>query len=398
MRRIAIAGLIATLLPSLGANAQTTDEIPAGVAAAVNTTAQGFPPARPMHTLVIGSAVVASERIDTDPDGQAQFLFRDGSTFTVSENSSVVIDRFIYDPDSGQGDLSMSLARGVFRFVGGKLSKDGSVQFTTPTALLSVRGGIALIDVGAEGNTQATFLYGDQLTVTVAGKTQIIRRPGYQVTIVKGEAPSAPKRAPGSYVSATLQKLSGKSSASGGAATKPTATVVAKLLATPPKNTALAAVVAKAPQPSRAADQQAAAAAIPIAASPAAASSAPTAVKATSSVSAATSSSASAAMSSSASATSATAAVATKESVPASSGGKPSATPKPASVVAAPPKPALAKPTAVINVAHQTTTTASQHKTTQIVHPKVPPKPVVTPVISAKPVTPTKVTTVAAKP
>ena len=35
----------------------------------------------------------------------------------------MTIDEFVYDPKTGTGTMALSATRGVFRFVGGKLSK-----------------------------------------------------------------------------------------------------------------------------------------------------------------------------------------------------------------------------------------------------------------------------------
>ena len=60
----------------------------------------------------------------------------------------MVIDQFVYDPNAGTGKLAASLGRGVFRFVGGKLSKqDNAVTMRTPTATIGIRGGVMLVRV-----------------------------------------------------------------------------------------------------------------------------------------------------------------------------------------------------------------------------------------------------------
>ena len=71
----------------------------------------------------------------------------DGSTFTVGPGSDLVIDKFVYDPRKGTGQITASFSKGVMRFVGGKLSKnDGGVTIDTPAGALALRGGIAFVD------------------------------------------------------------------------------------------------------------------------------------------------------------------------------------------------------------------------------------------------------------
>src|SRR5262245_9385825 len=47
--------------------------------------------------LAAKSPVYRDERIRTSKSGLGEFLFRDGTKFAVGGNSSIVIDRFVYD-------------------------------------------------------------------------------------------------------------------------------------------------------------------------------------------------------------------------------------------------------------------------------------------------------------
>ena len=95
-----------------------------GVAAAVKPDATSQPPGGETSTLRIGKSVVYDERIDTSGSGVVQVLLLDGSTFTVGPGSSLVIDKFVYNPSTGRGELVASFSKGALRFVGGKLSKN----------------------------------------------------------------------------------------------------------------------------------------------------------------------------------------------------------------------------------------------------------------------------------
>ncbi len=133
---------LALLAPSLVLSpAFAADKV--GVAAAVKPEATSQPPGGDTSILRIGKSVVYNERIDTSGSGQVQVLLVDGSTFTVGPGSSLVIDKFVYNPASGKGALVASFSKGALRFVGGKLSKnDPGVKVKTPAGELTVRGGI----------------------------------------------------------------------------------------------------------------------------------------------------------------------------------------------------------------------------------------------------------------
>jgi FecR protein len=232
--RILLASILVPLLmaPRTG---HATSQSEVGVAAAVNTVTTGIPPVQPEHVLTIGTEIVHNERIITDSQGQTQLLFRDGSTFTVGENADVVIDDFVFDPQTTKGKLALSVTRGAFRFVGGKLSKDGSVEISTPAAVLGIRGGIVTGEVSEIGETTASLHFGDALTVTGrGGQMQTVTRAGFEITVPSlGAAPSLPHRTTREETNETVAHLVGKTTASGGAETRPTVTAVSAVLNSP---------------------------------------------------------------------------------------------------------------------------------------------------------------------
>ena len=61
-----------------------------------------------------------NQRINTTGEGLVQVLLVDGSTFTVGPGSDLVIDKFVYDPSKGKGEVVAAFSKGVMRFVGGK--------------------------------------------------------------------------------------------------------------------------------------------------------------------------------------------------------------------------------------------------------------------------------------
>ena len=172
-----------------------------GVNSAVNPAANGTPPGAPTHQLVIGQEVVHNEHIVTNPNGQTQILFLDGSAMTIAPNSDLTIDDFVYDPRTDKGEMVITVTTGVFRFVGGKLSKNNPVTFYTPTGTVSVRGAVLLLDVAPHGGKlQAALLFGKEMKVTgnCAGSSKdntqcppsAVTRPGFAVSInAPGTAP-----------------------------------------------------------------------------------------------------------------------------------------------------------------------------------------------------------------
>ena len=188
----------------------------AGRTTAVVQQAEGTPPGQPTRTLRPQLDVFANERIRTDEVGVTQILFVDGTSLTVGPRSDLVIDRFVYDPAASTGELVGRLGGGVLRVVGGRISKSGRIEITTPVAVIGVRGGIAVVRHDPEEGTRAVFLFGEEMTVTGLGpdarqtETKTVTRAGFATSVSAegGVADAAPVQA--EELSAVLGALEGE--------------------------------------------------------------------------------------------------------------------------------------------------------------------------------------------
>lgn len=194
-----------------------------GTAGAVNPASTGTPPTRPTRVLELGARVVHKERINTAAGGNVQLVFNDKTTMSIGPNSQVVIDEFVYDPNAGTGRLTASIAKGVLRFVGGNTSHSGGAEIKTPSATLGIRGGVATIEIvpcgagATECGTKVTNHFGI-LSVTSAAGTEIIRRPGFVVSIPNASsAPTSPRKVTQAEVNRTNATLTSKPGQTGGA-------------------------------------------------------------------------------------------------------------------------------------------------------------------------------------
>lgn len=193
----------------------------AGVAAAVNTQTHGKPPGGSTRQITLGQDVLHNEVIETDANGQAQILMLDRTALTIGPNSTLVIDKFIYDPSSKSGDMNLTLRRGLLRFTGGALSKKKAVNVKTPVATVGIRGGMGLIEVPSDDQMNAGFLFGNEMTVSIGSSiAQRIERPGFGTNVRDGEA-SAPRRWASETVGKLMRKLQGGTGRTGGLARQP---------------------------------------------------------------------------------------------------------------------------------------------------------------------------------
>lgn len=176
-----------------GADAATDREV--GVTSVVNTKAEGTPPASDTRLLETGTKMYFEEKVVTNETGRTQLLFADGSSMTVGPNSDLVIDTFIYNPDTKVGDMTVSLTKGFVRFVGGRISKRKPVKIKTPIGTIGIRGGIAMVEMQPGQGMTADFLFGQEMTVEVGNTVETTTTPGTFLTAgASGETVSAPAR------------------------------------------------------------------------------------------------------------------------------------------------------------------------------------------------------------
>lgn len=73
---------------------------------------------------------------------KAKLTFDDNTTVNITEQSKLIIDDFVYDPNKGSGKLAMKVALGTARYASGQIAKTNpqSVNVQTPTATVAVRG------------------------------------------------------------------------------------------------------------------------------------------------------------------------------------------------------------------------------------------------------------------
>lgn len=240
--KLAMFGLALVVL-ALPASALAVD---IGTVAAVNQEMRGTPPQQAQRVLLLGDEVISNERIETSSDGSGQLLFLDQTTLTVAPNSNLVLDKYVYDPNREAGDVALSITRGTLRFIGGKITKNRSGLVRTPSATIAIRGGMAIITVGADGSLRAIFLAGDSMTVTRFGDANadglddgpketegadgpagelVVTRPGGLATASLAEGVSYAGTVNSGALSAIFLSLEG--SGAGGTAAPPRQSVVA---------------------------------------------------------------------------------------------------------------------------------------------------------------------------
>ncbi|MFH1208795.1 MAG: FecR domain-containing protein [Candidatus Omnitrophota bacterium] len=143
-----------------------------------------------------GQPIFMGDEVKTDAAGHLQILLLDETVFTIGPNSTITIDKFVYDPKSHNGEIKASITQGVFRYVSGKIAAKNpdSVKVKLPTASLGFRGTIVGGSVGANGqgltallgpgkNNDAGARNGSFTVDGTGGDHQDVNRTGFGVEV-----------------------------------------------------------------------------------------------------------------------------------------------------------------------------------------------------------------------
>lgn len=104
--------------------------------------------------------IFTGDTIRTSENGRAKILFSDEETFfVIGRNSEMVIDEFIYDPETAGHSSRVSTSRGTSRMLIREGSSSESV-IQTPTAVVGVKGTHLITEVLSEDHSRVTTVAG----------------------------------------------------------------------------------------------------------------------------------------------------------------------------------------------------------------------------------------------
>ena len=99
---------------------------------------------------------------DTIKTGQGQvgIKFIDDTRVDVTAHSKLIIDEFVYDPNTNTGKLSLKATLGTVRYASGQIAKNSAqnVEIKTPTATIAVRGTDFAMTVNEIGGSTIVLL------------------------------------------------------------------------------------------------------------------------------------------------------------------------------------------------------------------------------------------------
>ena len=146
-----------------------------------------------------GSGIEFKDNVRTG-NGDVGIKFVDDTNVAVSPHSSLIIDEFVYDPNSRTGSkLVMNIALGTVRYASGNIAKlsQQNVDIRTPTARIGVRGTAFSMTVDEIGKSLVILLPNADGTVgeieVESGAGIVILRQAFQSTMV-GVAEGKPSK------------------------------------------------------------------------------------------------------------------------------------------------------------------------------------------------------------
>lgn len=147
--------------------------------------AQGTRVQASAEELPFGHEVYSQETITTPANGATVMRFHDQTQLQIGANSTVVLDKFVYDPNSGSADASIKFTKGVFRYIAGQAKSEESIKLSTPTTTLTIRGTKFIVQVLDDGATTVAVVEG-QVDIQPCGPAKPTRAAGgqaYHVTV-----------------------------------------------------------------------------------------------------------------------------------------------------------------------------------------------------------------------
>ncbi|CAK7070247.1 MAG: hypothetical protein DELT_01837 [Desulfovibrio sp.] len=110
--------------------------------------------------LDVKSEVLKGDELVTDGTGRVQVIFADDTTISLGADTTVAVADFVFDAPDKKASFSADMAKGMARFVTGKVVEKNRSGFsvTTPQATVGIRGTTFVVNVSPKGVTSVIGL------------------------------------------------------------------------------------------------------------------------------------------------------------------------------------------------------------------------------------------------
>jgi hypothetical protein len=100
----------------------------------------------------VGDSVQELDRVRSQADSSVGISMQDETLLSLGPNSTLVIDRYAYDPVSREGQVATSILKGTLRYVTGLIGRahPEAIKVTTENSTIGIRGTEFIVQVPAD--------------------------------------------------------------------------------------------------------------------------------------------------------------------------------------------------------------------------------------------------------
>jgi len=101
--------------------------------------------------LQVNDPIFKNDAVQTAANATLGITFDDETTFSLSPNTRIVVDEFVYQEGGGANAAVFTVTTGTAAFVASLVAQTGDMKIATPTASLGIRGTTGVVDVPTQG-------------------------------------------------------------------------------------------------------------------------------------------------------------------------------------------------------------------------------------------------------
>jgi hypothetical protein len=158
--------------------------------------------------LKVADHIFSNDALQTDLSSTLGITFDDETTFSLSANTRIVVDKFVYEEGASGNAASFHVATGTAAFVASLVAKTGDMRVSTDNATLGIRGTTGVVEVPAAGgaNAPAIKLYPD--ADGHVGRIEVFDRQGGRLgELTQGASAFSLRPGPNGRIVATAYRI-----------------------------------------------------------------------------------------------------------------------------------------------------------------------------------------------
>jgi VCBS repeat-containing protein len=102
-------------------------------------------------TVSAGDAILKGDVLQTGSGAAFGVTFNDGSTLNLTENTRLVVNEFVYNPNGTGNSELLNLVQGSLTFISGQIAHSGDMKIDTPVATMGIRGTVGGVTDADDG-------------------------------------------------------------------------------------------------------------------------------------------------------------------------------------------------------------------------------------------------------